>query len=178
MPTDHRWSHHEVLHAWWVEPGAVLAGEYPGDRDPVKAAEKINLLVDAGIRTFVDLTTPADGLKPYAGQLDAVAAAREVDLRRHNAGIPDLGVIGDDGYDHLIELIDEEKQRGGVYIHCWGGVGRTGTVVGCLLARQGLDYQGILDRLKVLRANTTKSTRPCPETDAQLEVIRRCATGA
>ena len=85
-------------------------------------------------------------------------------------------MIDDDGYDHLIELIAEEKQRGGVYIHCWGGVGRTGTVVGCLLAGQGLDYQGILDRLKVLRANTTKSTRPCPETEAQLEVIRRCAT--
>ena len=30
VPTDHRWPHHEVLHAWWVEPGAVLAGEYPG----------------------------------------------------------------------------------------------------------------------------------------------------
>ena len=25
-----------------------------------------------------------------------------------------------------------------VYVHCWAGVGRTGTVVGCLLREQGL----------------------------------------
>jgi protein-tyrosine phosphatase len=25
-----------------------------------------------------------------------------------------------------------------VYVHCWAGVGRTGTVIGCLLREQGL----------------------------------------
>ena len=43
---------------------ALLAGEYPG-HPTRRAAEKIDLLVDAGIRTFVDLTTPADRLDPY-----------------------------------------------------------------------------------------------------------------
>ncbi len=31
------WPHDEFLHAWWVEPGEVLAGEYPGDPDPTSS---------------------------------------------------------------------------------------------------------------------------------------------
>ena len=32
-----------------------------------------------------------------------------------------------------------------LYLHCWGGVGRTDTVVGCLLCEQGLTAVGALD---------------------------------
>lgn len=126
------WPHDDLLHAWWVTPG-VLAGEYPGHPDPGRARQKIDLLVDAGIRTFVDLTTPADGLARYSDLVKEVAAARGLDLRHERHGIPDLGVVSDPDYDEILRLIAEAERRGGVYVHCWGGVGRTGTVVGCLL---------------------------------------------
>src|SRR5690606_23853043 len=60
-----RWPHDDFLHAWWVTPG-VLAGEYPGHEQARRARQKVDLLVDAGIRTFVDLTTEHDGLEPYS----------------------------------------------------------------------------------------------------------------
>jgi hypothetical protein len=41
---------------YWIVPLKFLAGEYPGDEDPVKARQKINLFLAAGIRHFVDLT--------------------------------------------------------------------------------------------------------------------------
>jgi hypothetical protein len=34
MDDGQRWEHDEVLHAWWVEPGRLLAGEYPGAKTP------------------------------------------------------------------------------------------------------------------------------------------------
>jgi ADP-ribosyl-[dinitrogen reductase] hydrolase len=170
------WAHDEEIHAWWVAPG-LLAGEYPGHRDPARAAAKVNLLVDAGVRTFVDLTTAADGLAPYAPAVARAAVARGLDLIHHSAPIPDLDVVDDVAYDRLVELVTGAGDDGVVYVHCWGGVGRTGTVVGCVLAADGLGYDEILARLEALRAGTRKAGRPCPETPAQFDVLRRRAGG-
>ena len=30
LGADTAWAFDDVLHAWWVEPGKILAGEYPG----------------------------------------------------------------------------------------------------------------------------------------------------
>lgn len=167
------WAHDAFLHAWWVEPGRLLAGEYPGHVEPVLARQKVDVLVDAGVRTFVDLTTSDDGLAPYATVVADVAEARDLDLRHEPFPIPDLGVVADDGYDDVLAVIAGATGRGAVYVHCWGGVGRTGTVVGCHLADEGLGYDDVLARLTDLRTGTRKATRPAPETPAQRDVIHR-----
>jgi hypothetical protein len=51
--------------SYWVVPLKFLAGEYPGDKDPVKASKKIKQFLAAGIRHFIDLTRPDDELVPY-----------------------------------------------------------------------------------------------------------------
>jgi len=45
------------VHGYWVEPGSILAGEYPGALDPDEAAHRVDLLIANGVRTFVDLTS-------------------------------------------------------------------------------------------------------------------------
>lgn len=150
------WTHDTFVHAWWVVPGRLLAGEYPGHTDAVRARHKVDLLVDAGIRTFVDLTTPADRLAPYKPVTDAVAAARELDLHHVSFPIPDLGVVDDSLYDTVVAAIQDGLESGGVYVHCWGGIGRTGTVIGCVLADQGFGYDEIVERLATLRRGSRK----------------------
>jgi ADP-ribosyl-[dinitrogen reductase] hydrolase len=175
---DHSWAYDGLVHAWWVRPGRLLAGEYPGHRDRTHSEDKINLLVDAGIRTFVDLTAPEDGLVPYEKALEQVAANRHLELRRLSFPIPDLDVVVDEVYSEVTVAIEESLGSGGVYVHCRGGVGRTGTVIGCLLADEGLSYDQVIDRFGLLRRGTRKADRPIPETRAQCEVIRRRAGGA
>lgn len=168
-----RWGDDELLHAWWVRPDLLLAGEYPGDSDPARAETKLNLLVDAGVRTVIDLTTPAEGLAAYDPVLQKVKTNRRLDLRRVSFPIPDLGVVDEGIYERITDAVEESLTRGGVYVHCWGGVGRTGTVIACLLADEGLSFDAIMERLAVLRNGTRKAARPIPETTAQREVIRR-----
>jgi protein-tyrosine phosphatase len=61
-----------------------------------------------------------------------------------------------------------------VYLHCWGGVGRTGTTVGCYLVRHGLNGADALAQLAAWWRTVPKSrTFPrSPETEAQAEYIR------
>jgi protein-tyrosine phosphatase len=55
-----------------------------------------------------------------------------------------------------------------VYVHCWGGVGRTGVVIGCWLARNGSMGESALLRLRQLWQHCPKSrTRQSPETAEQ-----------
>lgn len=170
-----RWQHDELIHAWRVDDD-LLAGEFPAAKDdPVRSDEKLHVLVDAGIRTFIDLTDAdtTDGhLDPYEPRLAKAAEMRRLDLRRINLPIPDQGVIDNRGYDQIVATIDDHRARGGVYVHCWGGVGRTGTVIGCVLAAAGRDHRSIEQRLTELRIGTRKAHRRCPENDTQLDVLR------
>ena len=58
-----------------------------------------------------------------------------------------------------------------MYVHCWGGIGRTGTVVGCLLAADGMDCDQLLAAIAALREGTRKAAAPEPR-------IRRAGRGA
>jgi len=167
------WPCEELVHAWWVDPGRLLAGEYPGAEEPAVARTKIDILVDAGIRTFVDLTTPADPLEPYEPLLRSVALARGLNIRHISFPVPDLGVVDDHDYDTIIGAIRRAQAHGGVYVHCWGGIGRTGTVIGCALVDEGLSYEETIERLKTLRSATRKAQRRAPEIQAQHDVIKR-----
>ena len=56
-------------------------------------------------------------------------------------------------------------------MHCWGGVGRTGTAVGCWLVRHGLDRGDPIARIAALRTRSA-AARPSPETPGQVALVR------
>ncbi len=171
-----RWPHDQALHAWWAPP--VLAGEYPGHPRREQAASRLQLLLDAGVRTFLDLTTPADGLAPYQDVPQRIATTRGLEVDHLRFPIPDFGVIDRAGYDEILGAIAAAGDRGLVYVHCWGGIGRTGTVVGCLLVDSGLSADQALAAMDQARAGTVKAARRAPETDQQIKVIRSRARAA
>lgn len=173
--TGASWPHDERLHLWWVRPGVLAGGEYPGDwsGDEDVAVAKLQLLVDAGFRTLVDLTAPEDPLWRYEHVVEVVAARTGADLRWVRFPIPDMSVGPDDLYDEILDAIAAGTERGAVYVHCWGGIGRTGTVVGCWLIDQGMSAEDALAHIAVLRAGTRKAHRTSPETRSQRDLLAR-----
>jgi protein-tyrosine phosphatase len=64
------------------------------------------------------------------------------------------------------------NQQKVVYLHCWGGLGRTGTVVGCYLVSKGLaDAQNVLDAISKLKSQSGLADKESPQTTAQREFI-------
>ncbi|HUF27474.1 MAG TPA: ADP-ribosylglycohydrolase family protein [Gemmatimonadaceae bacterium] len=80
----------------------------------------------------------------------------------------------------MLDAIDAAHRAGhGVYVHCWGGIGRTGTVVGCHLVRWGLGGDDALAALDELWTTVDKKTwfPRSPQTDAQCAFVRQWVEG-
>ena len=160
-----------------IEPGALLGGEYSGDRKPEVARAKLLSLVELGVRTFIDLTTPTDPLEPYGESLAELAQETGTQLRRISMPIPDMGVPRSKEIMRGImdSIRDSIRTNPAVYIHCWGGIGRTGTVVGCWLRERGLGPDEALAHGQYLYSSQMPKVRVHPEspqTVAQKNFIR------
>jgi hypothetical protein len=170
------WEHDSIVHGYWVVPGRLLATEYPGAKDEEKARRKLRVLLDAGVTSFVDLTEAGEMTRggarmvPYSGLLGS-------DVAYKRFAIPDTSVIADSGYDGILDYIRAELDAGRVVLtHCWGGKGRTGTVVGTwLIDNEGLGYPQVIDRMQELRRGSSKAEHPVPDTEEQHDVLRRRA---
>ena len=138
-PNDVTSLHRRPIANSYAVPGAALyAGEYPSEKFTAGGRTKLTSVLDAGVTAFVDLTAPADGLTPYAELLQELAAERGVAVAYDRLTITDMGVCDVAHMHRILDLIAVRLAEGHVvYVHCWGGVGRTGTVVGCWLVQHG-----------------------------------------
>jgi ADP-ribosylglycohydrolase len=158
---------------YWVVPLKFLAGEYPGDEDPVKATKKIKQFLAAGIRHFIDLTEVGK-MVPYDAILSEEAGNSSINVTYQRFPIVDNSVPSDS--DHLAEIllaIDRRiREEGAVYLHCWGGVGRTGLVVACWLQEHGRTPDDALAELSAKWSTVEKNFRKSPETQPQVSWVK------
>jgi len=148
---------------YWVTPGQLLAGVYPGDSDPEAMDARLSALLDAGIGSVVNLMdeeellehTNGEQFPPYEDRLEALAEERGkvIEIMRHplEAGVTPT----DQEMELILDAIDAEidGRNSPTYIHCSDGAGRTGLVVGCYLARHQIAVgQDAVAKLVELRA--------------------------
>jgi protein-tyrosine phosphatase/ADP-ribosylglycohydrolase len=161
-----------IANSYWVRPGRLLAGEYPGSMSRAEAMERVQKLLHAGVTSFVDLTE--DGELPAYDALLPELTEQHVRYRRLpilDHGLPE----SPSEMIKILDFIDSELAAGQcVYVHCRAGIGRTGTTIGCHLIRSGLANDAALERLQDLWQQCGRSRRwpTIPETDQQVEFVR------
>jgi len=163
-----------ISESYWVEAGKLLAGEYPGRYTTESTRQRIDSLLEAGFDTFIDLTRPNETV-PYYRILLEEAKIYEINVKRHSFPIGDFGLPTPESMTDILNTIDEALQNGRkIYLHCWGGIGRTGTTVGCYLVRRGMTGQEALEQLAAWWRTVPKSQihQYSPETYEQAQFIR------
>jgi uncharacterized protein len=154
--------------SFWVEAGRLAVGKYPGSFDPDEARRKVGSIADAGVTAFFDLTEDGE-LEPYAQLLPN--GTRHVRFATRDFTHPTAEDMAS-----ILDAVDDELAAGGaVYLHCWGGCGRSGSVSGSWLVRHGVPAGTALARFASL--SRPVSLRECPETEAQRAMVRGWPSG-
>ena len=167
--------------SYWVHPGLLCAGHYPGDTDPAERDSKLRRLLGCGIRRVLNLMESSEtGLggrpfEPYAPRLQELAAERNVDVECLRLPIPDASAPTREAMRAILDTIDGlVQQELPTYVHCWGGHGRTSTVIACYLIRRGSSPRGAIGKVRQWRAGLPKHYYPFEGGQERFVLSWRC----
>ena len=157
---------------YWVVPGQFLAGENPEVNDDQTLEENLFALLTAGIRTFIDLTEEreTDG---YGFILRSLAEERGLEVTYVRVPIPDRNVPSAWTLRCILDLIDRSMaDQRPAFVHCFAGIGRTGTVVGCHLRRhQHATAKTVMARIAELRQAMPIALEISPHVPEQVQMV-------
>ena len=145
-----------------LEEPALLAGmSYPGMRTPW---ENIG---NAGFSGVVCLCDSKVSYNPYP--LEVLFSAELEDM--HHGYPPIDPQMQEELVREATEVIRREVDAGkGIVVHCMGGIGRTGTVLGCVLRDLGFRADDVVDYLD--KINRLRGVE-WPEVKWQEEMVRK-----
>lgn len=148
-----------------------IAGLLAASLAPPPSQEQFN-----GLRT-PDLDKFLPPRRKAVADPEAAAARISRDLTFLHHPIVDLGLPEPDILEGVLSDLRAQLEEGrGVYLHCWGGRGRAGTVGAAFLRRAyGLGADEALDRIQRAFSTRRDNIARSPETDEQQAFIRALA---
>lgn len=170
---------------YWVVPGVLLAGTYPGGPDLQSTEKRLGALLEAGVHSVINLMAEEEVLEhapgelylPYEDILERLGEKTGVVVEIARYAIEDGNTLAEKEMELILDAIDAEidGRDSPTLVHCSNGNGRTGMVIGCYLARHAI-AQGkeALAKIKELRANDALlSKQKSPETMVEERFVLR-----
>jgi protein-tyrosine phosphatase len=169
-----------IRDSYWVEPQRLLAGEYPTLSFGNHRQQILTSFVDLNVRTWINLVEDHEiaSLGAYQPILHEIAQQRKIRINYQHFPIVDMDVTNVATIVKILNQIDQTIEQGQVaYVHCWAGIGRTGTIVGCYLVRHGMRPAAAIERIAQLRQHTSDPLYPSPSNELQRNVVRQWQEG-
>jgi ADP-ribosyl-[dinitrogen reductase] hydrolase len=132
---------------WW--PGRE------GDCDARLREDLRSLAADHGARVLVTLLERGE----LAELGDVGLAARRAGLEWVHFPIPDMWIPADAAAAaRLVARLNASLERGEcVVVHCWGGLGRAGTIAACCLVARGVEPKRAISVVRASRPGAVQS---------------------
>jgi atypical dual specificity phosphatase len=122
---------------YWVIRGVIAGMSHPGNNPEV-----LERLSDMGIGAVVSLTE-----RPMRADL-----VRGYGMEFLHLPVPDFCAPRQEQIDQFVSFSESiVAQDRAVTVHCLAGRGRTGTMLGCFLVRQGMTANEAIDKVRSLR---------------------------
>ena len=130
------------MHYSWIEPQVLAAGATPLD------AADVRVLHADGIRAILTLTeSPLFRFDDISSDL-----FNELDIQYFHIPFADQHPPTHSQADEIIALLAAmHVQQRPLFVHCFGGSGRTGTVLHLHLLAQGFPWDAVRARIKATR---------------------------
>jgi len=159
---------------YWVISNKLLAGAIPASAGLDGTKSKIGDLKSKDISAIINLMETDERDKIGNPFFDYTPIANELGIEVLRFPIKDVSIPTKENMKAIISTINDLLARNKkVYIHCWGGIGRTGTVVGCFLIQQKIATKTtVISLINELKQHSIKlSERISPETEEQMSFV-------
>jgi protein-tyrosine phosphatase len=167
-----------IQNSYWVIPKRFLAGEHPGNGSVDGTRLKLRWLMASGVNLILDLTEISEADVNYPFYLKEEASNLKLHLDYKKFPLQDWATPSPVQIIEILDTIDRELAAGRkIYLHCFGGKGRTGTIVGCYLARHGTPGDEVLGKIQELRRYIPGDPQRSPETDKQRKMVTEWIQG-
>lgn len=148
----------------------LFAGQYPGSKYPVLHAIKMQELLSLECDCVISLMEKAESVRfrSYQDTLRLLNPAMQfVNFPIVDMSVPSTHQLHET-IQFIIELLKDNKK---VYVHCWGGHGRTGVIVASLLISKGYSSKEALEKIKEERMKTLLGDESSPQTYEQIKFV-------
>ena len=153
--------------SYWIIPGKLLAGQHPRNK------EMLSDLLDTGIKTFINLTQEGEIAKDGSEMYNYAPLLSEQGATMHRMSIQDASIPSKELMEKVMAIIDASlADNKPVYFHCWGGVGRTGTVTGSYLMHSKMaTRENVFDLIDHIKRTTPYKDKLSPGGEAQRKFV-------
>ena len=149
----------------WVVTSQLAAGAHPARDMPLGAA--LRLLRRNGVRAILTLHEQPI---PPAALAQAGLESRHIPVVNYDT--PTLDQLRE-GVGYIATQVALHRP---VYVHCWAGIGRTGTFVAAYLASTGMDSDAAVNRIRALRPGSIETAEQLAQVHCFAASLRRSAT--